>query len=88
MIATVAWPSRSETTLGWMPARSAKRGVTVTQVVQADLRQLGLLDRPHEAAAHRVGRQRLSVLTDKDKPCLGPALGGLALGGLALGVRP
>ncbi len=71
MIATDECPSRSETTLGWIPARRAIVAC-VSKVMEADPTKSGLLGQRLEASGHPRGIGRSAVLADEDKAVVLP----------------
>lgn len=61
VMAIVEWPSRSCTTRGWMPLSSAKVAPRVTQPLQRQRRQAGILHPADERSADGVGLEAGAV---------------------------
>ena len=86
---TVAWPSRSETTLGWTPAFSANGRVGVADVVQPDARQAVLCHYGAEQPGEMLGVEGRTVLPAEQQAVVLPdQAGSQPFLGLSDPVRP
>lgn len=72
-MATLVWPSISDTTLGFTPAGQHQRGGRVAQVVEADGRQpFAAQQRSQAALGDARSGQRLAELIGEDQAVIGP----------------
>src|SRR5665647_2024797 len=75
----VAFPRRSETTLGVDPGAQRQGGVRVAQVIQADLWEPRSLHGRAEEAAHDLGAPGLAILLGEHEAGVGPGVALLRL---------
>ena len=68
VIATFAWPSRSDTTFGWIPAWRSDGGVSVAQIVEANVGQGRSFDLVAESLREEIGVDQRAVFAGERQP--------------------